>query len=315
MSAAGDAQRPIFVLGIQPRSGTNYLFDLIRRHPDCAPATPIWEDFLLAHAELLERYARAVTGHWNPDWGVDAGVRRELLRSLGDGLRGFLEARCEGKRVVSKTPCVDNLPLFFDLFPEAVCLVLVRDGRAIVESGVRSFHWHRESAIRGFDAAARRILAFERAGRAEAASRYLRVRYEDLYADQEGVLRKILACCGLDEAVYDFAGAEDLPLRGSSTLRTAPGERVHWEPMSRPADFDPTARFAAWPRARHERFNWIAAESLEAFGYEVVRREGPRVGWWLFNALADLAWGALRPFKGVLGPLRRRFLEWRSRPR
>ena len=58
----------IFVLGVMPRSGTNYLYDFLALHPDCAPArAPIWEDFFLQHADLLMAYTATVRRRWDPD--------------------------------------------------------------------------------------------------------------------------------------------------------------------------------------------------------------------------------------------------------
>lgn len=309
---SGAGPGPIFVLGVLHRSGTNHLFDLLRCHPDCEPAVPIWEDFLVAHADHLQRYVDAVYRSWNPAWGVDASVRRELLGSLGEGLCRFLEARCAGRRVVTKTPSVDHCSLFFDLFPRARLVVLVRDGRAVVESGVRSFRWHRESAIRRFHAAATRIRAFEAVHARDTPRRHRIVRYEDLCAHPEGVLRELFAFLELDADAYDFDAVTDLPVRGSSALRARPGGRMHWRPVPKPADFDPTSRFAEWSRARHERFEWIAGESLRAFGYESVELRGFRPVWWVFNAALDLLWRASAPFRGALGPLRRRIVRGRA---
>ena len=74
-----------------PRSGTNFLWDLICSHPDCAPARePIHEDLFLQHADLLEAYIAAVQRAWDPAWGAfadDLPARARCI--LGDGLISF----------------------------------------------------------------------------------------------------------------------------------------------------------------------------------------------------------------------------------
>src|SRR5437764_10938037 len=104
---------PVFVLGMLERSGTNYVRQLLLLHRDCVPRPPIAEDHLLANADLLRAYADAVSVRWSPEWGVTPEHRTELLRSLGEGLLGFVGGDVRRKRVVTKTPSVENLELFF----------------------------------------------------------------------------------------------------------------------------------------------------------------------------------------------------------
>ena len=53
--AAHNEQEFVIILGIAPRSGTNFFCDLLTRHPDCEPVRTIWEDFLVANADKLQR--------------------------------------------------------------------------------------------------------------------------------------------------------------------------------------------------------------------------------------------------------------------
>lgn len=63
------AEQLILVLGIMPRSGTNYLYDLLLTHADCT-ASRVPEDFLVAQAHWLNGYVEAVHGKWSPRWGL-----------------------------------------------------------------------------------------------------------------------------------------------------------------------------------------------------------------------------------------------------
>jgi hypothetical protein len=287
---------PIFIAGIYPRSGTNHLLDLLCVHPDCAPPAPIWEDFLLASSGYLDAYVDAVTRHWSPGWGVGDAERRALLAALGGGIADFLRDRARAPRVVTKTPSVDGLSRFGALFPDAHLIVLVRDGRAVVESGVRSFGWFRDGAIHGWARAARRVLAFE--ARA-AALRYRRIHYEDLVARREACLRELLDFLGLDAARYDFARAAALPVRGSSRQGREAGAPVHWEGVPRTAEFAPTERFAHWTRAQHARFDWLAGDELRALGYAPAAPAGgpARAAW---NRLLDVRLAAVRRLRAAL---------------
>lgn len=300
---AAEHARPIFVLGIYPRSGTNHLLNLLCVHPDCAAASPIWEDFLLMHEPMLEAYVEAVTAHWNPAWGVGPEDREALLAALGDGILGFLEAHCDAPRVVTKTPHVDQLTQFATLFPRASLLVLVRDGRAVVESGVRSFGWFRDGAIQGWADAARVIADFDSSTR-DRMPRYRIVRHEDLVERPEPTLRSLLEFLDLDAERYDFERAAALPLRGSSTLRRSRRDRIHWQAVPRSPDFDSTGRFRHWSRWRHARFNHVAGEALRRLGYVPVEtRGGPVEAAW--NALLDLCAGAVAVLRPALHAWRR----------
>jgi len=287
---------PIFLFGVLERSGTNFLSDLICLHPDCRPAHPLDEDFLLFRAELLAEYARGTVAKWHPEWGLSDRGADDLLAALGRGLLDHLQATAgpavAGRRIVAKTPSVKNLSLFPRLFPGARAVVLMRDGRSVVESGVRSFGFTYEEQTHKWAWAARVIaetVGTERGpGRFDAASPFLLVRYEDLVTDCASELRRILAFTGLDADAYDFDAVEALPVRGSSTFRGARKD-VNWRPVERSAAFSPLKRWRDWPADLHDRFNYLGGAELAAFGYDPV---DTRYRAWheLRNRWRDLRW-------------------------
>lgn len=289
--------QPIFILGILPRCGTNFLMDLLCSHPDCAPPAPIWEDFLVTHADLLARYVDRVSQRWNRRWGEIDSLRDQLMTHLGVGLTSFLDERSGAGRTATKTPRVENLEWFFKLFPKAPLVILVRDGRSVVESGIRTFGWNREWATHKWVEAADRILEFDRKHR-KTDARYRIVRYEDLCENLEKELRGILDFVGLDADLYDFEAASQLPVRGSSTIRED-GSEVHWKPVAKPKNFDPVSRYSHWTRAKHERFNWIAGQSLERLGYTPQRVPSASALWAAWNLILGVRWQAIR----LLGPI------------
>lgn len=282
------ADGPVFVLGILPRSGTNLLFNLLRLHPDFGVAEPIWEDYLLEPSELLVQYARAVYAWWeaaDPPWGVDKGLESQLCRHLGRGLISFFESQISEHRLLTKTPSVSCLGNFFRFFPDAYLLVLVRDGRDVVESAERSFGWDRDVTTRRWAQAAKAILTFDRDNR-ERGLPYLITRYEDLHTDLEHELRKVLAFVKLDAARYDFDAARELPVYGSSTVQEA-GNSVHWRPIPKTRDFNPIERWSGWSRRMHERFNWLAGRYSVELGYEPRTYSDHERAWALYNKAVD----------------------------
>jgi protein-tyrosine sulfotransferase len=282
---------PIFVLGIMPRSGTNYLHDLLCLHPDCAAARePIHEDLFLQHADHLLAFVSAVRGAWDPAWGeFDDAVPGQLQAALGDGLISFLWEDGD-RRLVTKSPSVRNLRFFFTLFPRARLLILVRDGRSAVQSSMATFGWDFDTAAHLWAEGAEEVRRFDRANRGLGLP-YRVVRYEDLVDDLEPALLEILAFLDLDPNCFDFASARHLPVRGSSAFFGPGRTMVNWDPVARSAAFAPKERWRDWDPALLQRFEWIAGDQLRYFGYK----------------------GSADPPGTVLWPMRQRLLDWRWR--
>jgi hypothetical protein len=307
---------PIFILGIMQRSGTNFLYELLRLHRDCDISVTLWEDHLVRYTNLLMKYANSVYNHWNPTWGVDERLKDLLCQCIGNGLLSFLSAHNKGKRLLTKTPSVRNIKYFFKLFPGAYLIILVRDGRAIVESGVKSFGWDYEAATRRWVEAAHTIIQFDERNKPNPDSKYLIIRYEDLWKNLDKELHKIFGFLGLDVDTYDFNVARDLPIRGSSQLRLEGNESVHWNPMKKTQNFNPLVRWHYWNRALHERFNWIAGKYLKQLGYEEKSYTTNRFLWKAWNRMMDIKWRS-RSFLGpvfhdlirIIGRTRRRLFQ------
>ena len=296
---------PIFIAGILPRSGTNFLYQLLSLHPDCQVGGVIWEDFLLAHADLLVRYAETVHERWDLTWAVQDRIGqpvRALCRSLGKGLISFLQLQvCDGaqaqvsggsvvsssKRLLTKTPSVNNLRHFSKIFPDAHLIIVIRDGRALVESGVRSFDWDYDQATRKWAEAARTIIQFDK-DPSSGDCKYLITRFEDLVHHTEAELRRIFSFLSLDPNKYDFGAAASSPVIGSCESRRAGESEVHWNPIQRTEDFNPVGRASNWGRRMHERFNWIAGKDLEQLGYRKKGAPRGRLLWNLWNVALDV---------------------------
>jgi len=294
---------PIFILGIMPRSGTNWLRDLLLCHPDCY-AAKVHEDFLLANSHLLMRFGASLYRTWPEKWRAQeqVGPQERLQALLGDALLGFIGQEQEARpgdgdpssrpcrRLVTKTPSTTHLEFCFNFFPRYQLIILVRDDRAVVESIVRGFSWDYETAIRRWDSAAREILRFL-AGSGTDRRRTILVRYEDLYSAPRTELERVLAFLNLDPASYDFGRALGIPIRGSSIT----GD----EPVTTGPDSSPLHRADSWDHWRHERFNRVAGESLKALGYQPMangkRSPFTSVAHWFHDA----RWSAPRKLLSV----------------
>jgi len=276
---------PIFIQGIWVRSGTNYLWRLLLMHDDCHVGS-VGEDFLLKYAHLLWSYSENVYRHWTPKWRKRmGGSPNSLLEHVGQSLVSFIklpwyyypdeevEDRIEKipiqnikkSRLVTKTPNVNNLSYFFQLFPEANLIIIVRDGRSVVESAMKTFGRGFEYSVRQWATGARKIIAFDKEQK-KSNQRYAIVKYEDVYTDTEKELRKIFSVLNLDPGHIDYDAARNLPIFGSSELQQAEGQ-MHWKPVEKKKKFDPIKRWRNWDDQMHDRFNWIAGDVMEMFGY------------------------------------------------
>ena len=249
------------------------------------------------YSDLLVLYTKSVFKRWKHHRGVEACLADSLCQSIGNGLVSCLASLTGERRLITKTPSVHNLGYFFKLFPRARLLILLRDGRSVVESRIVSFGGIYEIAMRKWAEAARIILHFDQANK-DSNLRYMIVRYEDLCTDLEPELRRILAFLELDVETYDFHVAASLPVTGSSELRRQGEEAIHWKPVKKTAAFDPLNRGNGWSQALHERFNWIAGPYQRRLGYEEKEFKGIRFLWVAWNKLMDIKLAILwRPKK------------------
>jgi hypothetical protein len=133
--------RPVFLLA-SFRSGAHALAYALAQHSElgCVGSSQILDTLLSSDAQgetsLLDRMfpsdGQSVLPRWNHMHGVD---RAELLAYLGLGLNALWTRRHPGKRWIDKSPrYVRIAPLLAALFPDALFLHLVRDGRRVVHS-------------------------------------------------------------------------------------------------------------------------------------------------------------------------------------
>lgn len=264
-------QEPIFTLGIMPRCGSNYFHQLLLLHPQCHSATSYeWpEDYLLLKADLLYEYADTISQHWprQRNLPINTETRHALLKALGDGLISYLNQLADGRPLVTKTPSVVNLSYFFKLFPNARLLILVRDGRSIVESSMRSFGWEFDVAVQRWAKAARTIVEFDQEYKG-SQYKYIIVKYEALLDNLEAEMRQIFGFLELDPELYDFDATNRLPVMNSSQFCDGSWQRTLAENSE---DFNFKKRWNYWDPFMHQQFNHIAGDYMTKLGYEILQ--------------------------------------------
>jgi hypothetical protein len=129
---------PIFIIGA-PRSGTSILAWSLAHHDQ------LWTsheshllDELIRDDHLWEAFQRAKSrpgGAWLQAQGVEWA---EFLKYLGFGLNALFTSRSQGKRWIDQSPSHTTMVEFVaDMFPGAVFLHMLRDGRRVVDSMVK----------------------------------------------------------------------------------------------------------------------------------------------------------------------------------
>lgn len=262
----------VHLMGVMPRTGTNHLFDLLVAHPEIEESPSLVdEDFLVSCMPALDTFVDAAKQRWDKAWvgsteeALDAlrraawaGIERDFqIREPNDGIRW----------VLARTPSVEHLDRLREV-SDAKVVVIVRDGRAVVESGMRSFGWNFEEAIRTYAKAGSALLKAK-----EASENIMVVRFEDLLSDRSTVVGSILDFIGAPHDVYNFQ-YEPL-VRGSSEMLS---EGVFWEGTEKPEAFDPTNRWNDWTDAQHQRFAQVAGEASRQFGYDVPTTRTSPIG-------------------------------------
>lgn len=291
---------PVFILGLLPRSGTNHLWDLLGLHPDTELMRPVYEDHLVRWTPHLRHYVEDVSRRWSPEWDVGEDEITELLFALGDGIASWVTGGSQ-RRVVTKMPSVENAQHFFDVFRSSTLVVIVRDGRSLAESGVRTFGWTYEQAFRRWSEGARTVIDLQRTA---PTDRFCLVRYEDLVERPRDTVRYVCERSGLDPDTFPYDRIDALPVRGSSAL-AGQGGSVHWELTEKPADFAPVERHESWSPHLHRRFERVAGAEQRALGYGLVSPSGSDTARERFGDARDHAEVIYRETHEKLGRLRR----------
>jgi hypothetical protein len=263
-----------FVVGCG-RSGTTLVRALVDAHPAIAVppeshfvpvlaprrGAPFDRDAFAAGLAASDRFAL---------WGMDRAAVAAALAPLppeagyADGVRAVFAAWAAGRgkdRYGDKTPgYVVHLPLIAGLFPEAVVVHVVRDARDVAASFV-SLGW----AATVEDAAlhwALRVGRGRRAGRALGPGRYHELRYEDLVADPEAVLRAL--CLAID---LPFAPAMVDHRAGAAEIARTTSHPDYHRHLAEPVRAD----IRDWRRdlapAQVARVELVAGRLLDDLGY------------------------------------------------
>jgi len=255
----------IIIHGIMPRSGTVYVGELLRLHPDLfAYPYELWEmPFLQLTDDVLKLQHKFFLTY---EQNMGKIGEQDFLPLFGASLIAFLHHQVpQQQHLLFKVPSVQYLSRFYSMFPHENLLVLVRDGRDLVQSTLRTWPQLRFSQVcRRWNRAAQMVLGVHEQMSASETAGYWLARYEDALGDPAAFVREACRRFGLDEHRYPYDQIATIPVRGSSALSEG---KVTWDATAKPKDFRPTEYWRKWSASRKWLFKRIAGQSLMALGY------------------------------------------------
>ena len=254
-----DGRKAVFIVGM-PRSGTTLLEAMLDRHPD-----------INGRGELN------FLGHFAQQRPASGSFSDADRRELGDAI--WAQMRLEGPEggcYIDKNPLnFRYLDTAFELIPSARVLHLARDGRDSCLSCFFQLFQHEDAAFSydldnlvTFYSGYRRLMAH---WRNIYADRILDVSYEELVADDENVLRRVLRFLGADwdDAVTRPSSDSGRALRTASVWQAR--QAVHSQSVGRFRHYyeQAPAFFDQLDENRGDSliaFGWAMAEDLARLG-------------------------------------------------
>jgi protein-tyrosine sulfotransferase len=257
----------ILIHGIMPRSGTVYVGELLKLHPDLHDYPyKMWEVPALQMSPHLARLGRKFLLEYKPNIGKFG--ENELLPLFGASMIAYLQDGLPSNgRLLMKVPSVQYITHFFSMFPHEYLLLLIRDGRDVVHTTLRT--WPRLNFIQvclRWNRSAQAILQAIGQFNSSQKDQYLLMRFEDALAEPEAFVKRASTCFGLNPKDYPFDEIDSIKVIGSSKL-TKPGEAFAYRWAQRPEGFRPMDYWQRWPAIRKYIFKAIAGKSLMDLGY------------------------------------------------
>jgi hypothetical protein len=277
------AAPPIFVVGLH-RSGTTWTFDMLSSHPEVAGvfesglfssnlglATLFAEEHWYRDSDRLESDRRFFGAAFRLNQIID---RDELIRDVRN-LAGRWLSRALGpehRYLVEKTPQhLATMPTIAELFPGAVFIHVIRDGRDMIVSrkaAARTWPGLPSRSVQVGETAAQWATALSTARETAERERlrYAEIRYEEMRLDPQSALRGLFEFCSIpakDELVAQICEQTSISKqrRGDGDAFRRRGEIGEWRESLSLRD-----RF---------RFDRAAGSMLVELGYELRR------SWWL----------------------------------
>ena len=291
-----DGYRFTFLHGVRVRSGTNYLSKVMSCNPNVQLVPPKTTTDEFPFFRVMDSWEKAFHDFANKyRLGRKLFRFQDFLPHLGNAWMSYMirTFSIEPGHVFLKDPSVARIDEFFDTFPDARLIILVRDGRDNVASSVKAGLAERPSdsvvqrsrkrlrhlMFRDFVSAAREwsssvgtIMEFDAKFRDTVhASKYLILRYEDVYTNPKEMADRIFSFMGVpfDAAILDAVANTEVV--GSSFYGKGGVEdatKPNWKATAKTSAFQPVGRWSGWSALQKNVFKRIAGQQLIHMGYD-----------------------------------------------
>jgi hypothetical protein len=258
-------KKVIFIIGISARSGTNFLKNILVSHPECEFGNLNGEDNLLNHIDTLDHFLHQLNNSWNNSWNNSI---IELQTVICNAILSHVIANTDDSisYVVCKTPKPNNLDSFNSFFPDSKLIILLRDGRDIIDSYSNTFNSGFIRSCRQWYIKAQEVNRFLKSN--EPQSKFLVVKYENLLTHHQEELARICEYLGISLDHFPKNLLDSLPLVGSSQVKSKNG-LVEWSAKTDNAIKDLTfiGRHRKWSIIKRIIFNLFFKRMNNALGY------------------------------------------------
>jgi len=253
----------LMVFGVAPRSGTNYIGNVIANHPDiCAYPNDIYEIPFLRLTNKLKDFQDGFFGDYYRN--IQRMKKNDFLPLFGASFIAHLYSYVPpGKIMLTKEPDARFLRYFPTVFPHENLLLVIRDGRDVADSAIKTWpDMSFKKICQRWNDSARLILDFQE----KYKDKYLLVKYEDMLHDPLPIVESILQHYKLNPDTYPFDKIKSMPIVGSSTA-SKKDDTVNWKPVPANENFKPTNKWEKWTEKQKNIFKKIAGETLIAANY------------------------------------------------
>jgi hypothetical protein len=265
---------PIFVVGAA-RSGTTWISDILAAHPLVARIHESW--LFTPNNGIGSLFTEA---HWPPGYsGLGHFLERNAALEYARELVVKVMAHAlqpHHRYLVEKSPNhIYSVPLILEIFPNALFIHALRDGRDVcvsvraaarswIPSWKQSFGWSISKTAEAWRHETQTAQIYLR----EIPAQFIEVRYEDLHADPSENYRRIFDFCGIP---HDTKLLQSIYQATDFKLNYTPDER-HFRRGGRVGDWK--QQFSVWDAFA---FNRVAGDQLVALGYERNRFWLPQI--------------------------------------
>lgn len=261
----GNRGAGVLIHGVMPRSGTVFTGELLNLHPDLhgfpnniyeVPFLRLTGDIKSTQEAFFNSYKR----------NREQMGESDFLPIFGASLMAYLTAYIpSNKRLLIKVPDVRYLNYFKDVFPGENLLILMRDGRDIVSSTLKTWPERKFPEVcERWDLSTKMALKCKELYR-NSENGFLLARFEDVVADPKTFVLEACACFNLDSTLYPFDKIDEIQVVGSSTQKK--DGKATWSGMEKTKDFNPVGRWSSWSEYEKATFKKIAGETLIKSGY------------------------------------------------